>query len=352
LNIQTRSERAVPATNFTATRLRRTILSNSNVGLIFLNRRSGQPEDHNRAVGVDSNLLFMRTDLRISSALAKTLTPGREGEDWLGKIEGEYQSNLVRFMSNYVEIQRNFNPEMGFVRRPGRKIIDHEFDFRPRLSNRTQVGSWIREVSALLTSEHILFSGGATESKQLQPRLQVTFQDGSAFQSRYTQNFERLTRSFEISSGFVIPEGDYRFNESSLSYNSDQSKTLSANISYGWGAFYNGEKATLGLVARFRPNYKLSASLDYGRNNVTLPMGTFATDLIALRANYSFNSRMFLNAFVQYNSDTNLVSTNIRFRFIHHPLSDIYVVYNEQRDTLRKKNDRSFTLKYTHLLNF
>ena len=352
LNIQTRSERTFPATNFTATRLRRNILSSSNVGVIFLNRQSGQPEDHNRAFGVDSNLLFWQTDLRFSSALAKTMTPGKEGEDWLGKIEGEYQTNLVRLLSSYVDIQSNFNPEMGFVRRTGRKKIEHEFDFRPRLNLETRLGSLIRDVSMLLTSDHILLSGGTTESKQLRPRLQIGFQNGSTFQARYTQNFERLLRPFEISSGVVIPSEDYRFNDSFLSYNSDQSKTLSANVSYGWGEFYNGEKKTLGLLALFRPNYKLSASIDYDRNNVNLPVGSFTTNLVALRAIYVFNPRMFLKAFVQYNSDTDQVSANIRFRFTHRPLSDLYVVYNEQKDTLRKKTDRSLTLKYTHLLNF
>jgi len=67
---------------------------------------------------------------------------------------------------------------------------------------------------------------------------------------------------------------------------------------------------------------------------------------------YSFNPRMFMNAFVQYSSDTNQVSSNIRFRLIHRPLSDIYIVYNEQRDPVLDKTDWSLTLKYTHLVNF
>jgi hypothetical protein len=40
---------------------------------------------------------------------------------------------------------------------------------------------------------------------------------------------------------------------------------------------------------------------------------------------------MFLNAYVQYNSDTDSWLSNVRFNLIHHPLSDLYVVWNETR---------------------
>ena len=61
---------------------------------------------------------------------------------------------------------------------------------------------------------------------------------------------------------------------------------------------------------------------------------------------------MFLSAFLQYNSDLREVSTNLRFNLIHRPLSDIFVVYNEQRDTFGPHLlDKSLTLKYTHLLD-
>ena len=50
------------------------------------------------------------------------------------------------------------------------------------------------------------------------------------------------------------------------------------------------------------------------------------------RINYNFNSTMFVNALVQYNSDTDQLSSNLRFNLIHRPLSDIFIVYNERRD--------------------
>jgi hypothetical protein len=67
---------------------------------------------------------------------------------------------------------------------------------------------------------------------------------------------------------------------------------------------------------------------------------------------------MFLNAFMQYNSVTRQLVSNIRYQFIHHPLSDLFLVYNDTRfrDTgplgLRQPSSRSVILKLTHLLSF
>jgi len=57
-----------------------------------------------------------------------------------------------------------------------------------------------------------------------------------------------------------------------------------------------------------------------------------------------------LNAFLQYNSDTDTWLSNVRFNLIHHPLSDLFVVWNETRgpDTTL----RSLIVKYTQMFSF
>ena len=61
------------------------------------------------------------------------------------------------------------------------------------------------------------------------------------------------------------------------------------------------------------------------QNDVDLPSGDFTTDLVTTRLNYSFSPRMFLNARIQYNSTVKEISSNIRFNFIHKPLSDFFL---------------------------
>ena len=62
-------------------------------------------------------------------------------------------------------------------------------------------------------------------------------------------------------------------------------------------------------------------------------------------------------ALVQYNSEGNVIGANIRFRWEFTPGSDLFVVYNEGRDTAFGVNQselsaRSFVVKVTRLFRF
>jgi hypothetical protein len=75
--------------------------------------------------------------------------------------------------------------------------------------------------------------------------------------------------------------------------------------------------------------------------------------LVTGRANYNFNTKMFLNALVQYNSDSQQWSSNLRLNIIHRPLSDFFLVYNERRD--ERAGDllnRALVAKFTYLVAF
>ena len=81
--------------------------------------------------------------------------------------------------------------------------------------------------------------------------------------------------------------------------------------------------------------------------------GAFTTDLVGSRFLFAFTPQVIFNAFLQYNADTHQVSSNIRFNWTHHPLSDVYLVYNDIRDTRRGEPlGRSFIVKLTNLFNF
>ena len=111
---------------------------------------------------------------------------------------------------------------------------------------------------------------------------------------------------------------------------------------------------------RVRASEKLATTVSFSRDTIDLPGGiSFHTDLASLRVDASFSTRMFLNAYVQYNSVTRQWLSNVRFDFIHHPLSDIYIVYNDTRyqnglEPLRggPVPTRALILKVTHLLSF
>ena len=68
-------------------------------------------------------------------------------------------------------------------------------------------------------------------------------------------------------------------------------------------------------------------------NWVDLPGGSFDTKLIGSRVTYTPTPLMFASALIQYNSTNNRLDTNVRLRWEYQPGSEIFIVYNEQRNT-------------------
>ena len=63
---------------------------------------------------------------------------------------------------------------------------------------------------------------------------------------------------------------------------------------------------------------------------------------------------MFIDALVQYDPSTKLLNSNVRFNLIHRPLSDIFIVWNEQRFETGEaiRPGRSLTAKVTWMVAF
>ena len=65
---------------------------------------------------------------------------------------------------------------------------------------------------------------------------------------------------------------------------------------------------------------------------------------------------MFFSGLVQYNSTANQLGTNLRFRWEYQPGSELFVVYNDQRNTALRGapmlENRAFVVKITRLFRF
>ena len=85
--------------------------------------------------------------------------------------------------------------------------------------------------------------------------------------------------------------------------------------------------------------------------------GSFLAKLLTARVTYNLSPRQALMALVQYNSEGNVIGANARFRWEFTPGSDLFVVYNEGRDTTfgvrgSALSSRSFAVKVTRLFRF
>jgi len=101
---------------------------------------------------------------------------------------------------------------------------------------------------------------------------------------------------------------------------------------------------------------RLISSVGWNRDVITLPGGSFTTDLVPTSVSYSFTSLASVQALIQYNSQTSTISSNIRLALLDRSGTGLFVVFNDRRDnsafTPQELLGRSFIVKYTRLIAF
>ena len=349
LTMKTESAGSTPSNTYTVGRVKQNLLTNSWVAGIFTNRDSTVTGDYNRLFGVDAFFQFYNR-LEFDAYLLKTETPGLEGKDLARKFAAGWRDDELVVAGAYDTIQTNFNPETGFVRRPDATKYTGEFSFNPLIRSSRSV----RNLIFGTTLEY--YEDGTTEQVETRTQnlnLGIQFQNGARINYALTETFDRLNRVFRIRPGVPIPEGDYSYRRYRVSANSDATEKISGGGSIEWGEFWDGESESFTANLSVKPTYRLNVSMDYSRNQVDLLSGDFTTNLVSLRLVYAFNARAFFNAFIQYNTERNEVSSNLRFNIVHRPLSDLFVVYNDRRSTANAQVvERALIVKFTNLFNF
>jgi hypothetical protein len=194
---------------------------------------------------------------------------------------------------------------------------------------------------------------GKVETRTQDASFGISFKNGRSLTLTATRTFDRLLTPFRIRPTISIAAGDYAYTDYSGRFSTNQGLRISGNATVEWGEFWDGRRTAYNGGLTLKPNKHLTADLTYNRNSVRLSSDSFTTDLIGTRIVYGFTPRAFLNAFIQYNADTKQVSSNIRFNLTHRPLSDIYLVYNDRRDTENGDLlERAFIIKVTNLFSF
>jgi hypothetical protein len=354
LNIQQRSTETSLATNFTALRLRRNVLANSDVGLLVLNQAAGGFSS-NRVVGTDGNFRFFR-NLNFNAAVARSFSPAAVvsgvASESMGRASVSYRDDLWDLRSAYLRIGERFNDEMGYVPRTGIAKIQGGGGprFRPK-----RLSQWMREVYPHLEMTNVSRVHGDLQSRYVDAHLFINLQDGGGGEIGLNPTTENLVAPFQINKrrDISIPAGTYDFNEWFAFWRTNQSAPLSFNGRWAVGNFYDGYKQSYQLGGAVRVRGQFNAALTWSRNQIKLQEGRYTTDLISTRLQYGFSTMAFINALVQYNTDAGEWSSNVRFNIIHHPLSDFFLVFNERRDSeTGGLLDRAVIAKMTYMVAF
>jgi hypothetical protein len=292
-------------------------------------------------------------NLAINTYWARTSTPGLSGEDTSYRGQLEYAGDRYGLQLEHTLVGDHFNPGVGFVRRHDmrRSIVEGRFSPRPRASR------VVRKYYFTSGLDYVENVAGRLETRERTGGFEIEFQNADRFTAGYTNTFEFLPAPFEIAAGVTLPTGSYAFDNIKVGYNAAVRRQISGNLSAERGTFYNGTKTTLGLASgRLNLSPRVSLEPSYTVNWIDLIQGSFTTHLTGARATFTPTALMFVSAFLQYNSSAHAVSANVRFRWEYRPGSELFVVFNEDRDTLSPRfpqmNSRAFIVKINRLMRF
>ena len=368
LNMQTESEvdertSAVlaPTNNFSVLRVVREV-GRSSFGAMFTNRvASGQyalPDDYNRSYGLDM-ALQATPNSKLFAFVARTDSPQRKGgSDYSGRAFYSYANQLVQSSLGYSEVGENFNPEMGFLARRNYRRVEG----RTAVSYDPERWDWIRRFypHANFNAFWNRQDGGLETFDGHWHPFDIMQSNGGRFGYAVNTAMDRPRTSFTAYSDadgktVIIPPGEYSWAQGFLEYSTNQSAPFYVGLRQSIGKYYDGDLLGWNASLTARAGTRLTASVGWSRDKVSLPQGRFTNDLLPVRVNYSFTRFASVDGLLQYNSQAATFSSNVRLALLSRSGTGFFVVYNNQQDTSTRTPatvlGRSFIIKMSRLFD-
>jgi len=354
MDVDTRSSGPNPYANYSIVRLKESLWGGSYVGVMGIDKRSGNLQDSfNQTGGVDTRLVFFK-DWFVDAHVAGAQSPGRPSGNSDVGTSLSYRSNWVEGIFERRKIGPNFNPEVGFIERmdSNETYGDLTFKVRPAIPG-------VRELQFEGFLLHAPDTHGVVQTQEWQGTFRADFHNGAYTDDDIADVFtQRISTPLHIYKNVFIPNGLYHFARHQLTYGSGKERRFTYNFFERFGGYYGGTLNEFRVRANYRPTAKfsISASETWDRFRLPLPNGNFSVVLASLQGNYSFTRFLTFTSLIQVDtSNTQAVSANVRLRYNYRPDSDLYIIYNigTQFASIAPANppqvrETRFALKYTY----
>lgn len=340
------------STNAAVLRVKRDILRRSAVGMLATRRSLAESGvGSNEVVGLDGTFAFF-SNLTINTYWAHAAGADTADGQASYRAQLSFTGDRYGLELDHLRVGENFTPDLGFVRRHNidKNLVLARFSPRPR--NRTVV----RKYSYVAAATDINDTRGQPQSREVFGEFGIEFQSSDKLLVGYNSVSETLPRPFTIARGVTLPTGSYDFGFARASFTFGQQRRMFGTASVERGSFYNGERTSV-IVRQGRVRIHTQVSLEptFSINRVHLPEGAFTATLAGTRMTWTVSPRMFLSALIQRNTSNTTVSTNVRLRWEYRPRSEVFLVFNDQRDTAAAAQgamNRTLVVKINRLLQF
>lgn len=362
IDMQTESLGDLAAENFGVVRLRRQVVNNQSYAGGMFTSRVGGDGAYNFAYGLDGSFKVAADDY-FETKWAQTFDDDLLDERGFNVLQtGFFSVDYNRrndiglsFRSGFAFAGADYSPGSGFISR--NDYTSGSFDF--------QYG-WLSPEAAKLKKHdgsvygnvYVRNKDNSVESVRAGGSWDWSFKSGASARSSVNVMVEDLTEGLNFPLELTVPKGKYTFVEWQANYSVGNGSLFRGRVSTSAGSFYDGWR----LQLKYDPTWNMNKYVELGGSievtHLEFPDRNQAANiqLIGLKAQIGFNTKISLNSLVQYNTAANIIASNVRFRYNFAEGNDLWLVYTENLNTDRQREPlalpvssiRTILLKYTY----
>lgn len=374
LNMQTQEDNAnkIAANNNTVFTLQQKILDRSNLNFIFINRQTtGNPDfgknkdgeeytntqdSFNRVIGTDFNLATKNNRWTGRTFFHYSLSPNQKKDTYATGLNFNYNSKVHGGAFNLVRIGDDYQSDLGFIRRTG--ILKNFARYTYRIWTESE------RLRSINLSAGFFYVGKPSKDYLTTDRgtfynVEFTLTNQGRLNLGYNTRYTYLQDAFNptgVDNAIVLAaDSSYSYNSVEASFGSNPGSVFNFDISSSYGDFYNGTRFSVSSQMNYRAQPYLTASVRINYNRIKLPQPYSSANLLLIspKLDFTFNKNLFWATFIQYTSSSESVGINSRLQWRFSPLSDLFIVYNDNYsvDSEFFPKIRSLTFKLTYWFN-
>ena len=347
LNIHTHAENDMPATAYSALRLRTDIRDRTTIGAIVTDVSTSGSQ--NTVMGIDGQMRFWGSS-SVNAWYSQVEDSEIVGPSGASMIRLDLKNDRYFLSTGQHRVDKDFNPALGFVQRQdmiGTGIIA---GFTPRVGDGDEL---IRQWRFTIYARDVQNHAGIHETGVLNGGIEAILETRDKIGLKVIQNKEKLTAGFTLGNGVEIQKGNYRDRKISFSARTNQSRGVWGNFALSKGDYFGGNKTSMsGSIGRQFSNHLTL----YGSANQNIifmsSQGEFTANVYGFTAEVALNRKWFGKAIIQYDNFSEQLQLYCRINWIHTPGSDLFIVLNQRYDLSEGKNDlfqNTQVLKLTYL---
>jgi hypothetical protein len=331
LDVRTRESSIAPEKNFFVGRVRRNLLQQSSIGVIFTH---GNPASalSNNTVGADvrlgtSRFLGGSRNFVLNVFGIKSMNEGVSGRDASYGVSAVYPNDLIEAEFLWREVQQNFDPALGFVSRRNVRLLRIDGRYSPR--PKKFMGLRRVPIPISYTRFTRLDSGEVESWDVFTAPADWHFNSGDAVHINIRHMYERLFSPFQISRGIFLPPGEYGFTRYRLQGASAAKRRLEATIDWWFGEYWSGHANEIQTVIQYKIPPRFLINFTTNQTFARLPQGNFVARIMSWQVNYSASPFLTFSNLIQFDNDSRNLSWQSRARWILNPGNDLFVVFNQ-----------------------